>query len=81
MFFSRENITTEKRLSFMKIYYEKVPLYALIVSGSTISLAGPKLFQQFTSLKELLKPYDCEALTVCKSTLKTVNFCLLNSPK
>ena len=63
--FSRDNITTEKGLSFMKIYYEEVPLYALIDSGSTISLAGPKLFQQFPSLRQLLKPYDCEALTVC----------------
>ena len=68
--FSKENITTEKGLSFMKIYYEEVPLYALIDSGSTISLAGPKLFQQFPSLRQLLKPYDCEALTVCNSTFK-----------
>ena len=68
--FSKENITTEKGLSFMKIYYEEVPLYALIDSGSTISLAGPKHFQQFPSLKQLLKPYDCEALAVCNSTFK-----------
>ena len=65
----------------MKIYYEEVPLHALIDSGSTISLAGPKPFQQFPSLRQLLKPYDCEALTVCNSTFKfagqlTFAFCL-----
>ena len=65
-----KNITTEKGLSFMKIYYEEVPLYVLIDSGSTISLAGPKLFQQFPSLRQLLNPYDCEAFTVCNSTFK-----------
>ena len=61
--FSKENITTEKGLSFMKIYYEKVPPDVLIESGSTISMAGPKLFQQFPSLRQLLKP-------VCNSTFK-----------
>ena len=56
--------TTDKGLSFMKIYYEEVPLYALIDSGSTISLAGPKLFQPFPYLRKLLKPYGFEVLTV-----------------
>ena len=60
-------MTKQEGLSFVTIYHNNNPVYALLDSGSTISLAGPKLFRQFPYLMSRLQQCEEKGLTVCDS--------------
>ena len=54
-----------KGLKFVQILLQDSSLYALVDTGSTISLAGQELFDMFPNLTEHLQDYKGTAKNVC----------------
>ena len=56
-------------LTFVKILFDNKPIHALIDTGSTVSLAGQKLFTLFPELKQHLQNDNGIAASVCSSVI------------
>ena len=54
-------------LTFIKVLHQYMPVFALIDKGSTTSVAGPKLIEQFSYLEQQMSQHRGEAITVCSS--------------
>ena len=56
-------------LTFVEILFDNKPIHALIDTGSTVSLAGQKLFTLFPELKQHLQKDNGIAASVCSSVI------------